>query len=104
MQTKAVLGEIRGRLEQTHGARLKGVILYGSEARGDARPDSDVGVLVLLADPVEYGRDLQANIDALYDLGVMLGRRISAKPVSARDYEREDCPLSRQVRREGIAA
>jgi uncharacterized protein len=104
MESRALLAEIKERLERAHGARLCGVILYGSEARGEARADSDVDVLVLLADPVDYGRDLQMNIDAVYDLGVLLGRRISAKPVSAQDYERGDCPLFRRAREEGIAA
>ena len=32
------------------------VILYGSEARGDARPDSDIDFLVLLDSEGEYFR------------------------------------------------
>ncbi|HET6428370.1 MAG TPA: nucleotidyltransferase domain-containing protein [Phycisphaerae bacterium] len=99
-----LLSEIRRRLEQVHGGRLRGVVLYGSEARGEAGPDSDVDVLVLLDDPVDYGRDLEANLDALYPLSLDLGRRISAKPVSATEYESVDCPLYRAAHNEGIAA
>jgi len=102
--TADLLNEIKKRLEQAHGSRLRGVVLYGSEARGQAGPDSDVDVLVLLEEPVDYGRDLQANLDALYPLSLELGRRISAKPVSARQYETVDCPLYREAHREGIAA
>ncbi len=99
-----LLAEIKRRLAETHGQRLRGVILYGSEARGDARPDSDVDVLVLLDDPVELGRDLQRNLDALYPLALQIGRRISALPASVRDYEEYDCPLFRAVHREGVLA
>jgi len=102
--TAELLNEIKNRLEQAHGGRLRGVILYGSEARGEAGPDSDVDVLVLLDDPVDYGRDLQANLDVLYPLAMEIGRRISAKPISAQEYETVDCPLYRQAHREGIAA
>jgi predicted nucleotidyltransferase len=79
-------------------------VLYGSEARGQAGPDSDVDVLVLLSDPVDYGRDLEMNIRAVFPLSLQIGRRISAKPVSAREYETTDCPLYRNAHKEGIAA
>ena len=102
--TIELLQEIKRRLEQAHGGRLRGVVLYGSEARGEAGADSDVDVLVLLDDPVDYGRDLQTNIDAVYALSLDIGRRISAKPVSATEYETVDCPLYGEAHRDGIAA
>jgi predicted nucleotidyltransferase len=43
-------------------------VLYGSEARGTAHPDSDVDLLVLLRGPVSLGKDLKTIIDALYPL------------------------------------
>ena len=104
MTRKRLLAEIRSRLAATHGARLHSVILYGSEARGNATPDSDIDLLVLLHGPVDLGRDLAANIAALYPLSLRLGRRISAKPVSVEAYETFDCPLHRAARREGVAA
>ncbi len=104
MTTEEILREIKHRLEKAHGQRLQGIVLYGSEARGEARSDSDIDVLVLLGDPIDYGRDLEANLDALYPLSLELNRRISAKPVSAREYETTDCPLYRRAHREGIAA
>ena len=104
MGTIELLTEIKRRLEQAHGHRLTKVILYGSEARGQAAADSDVDVLVLLADPIDYGRDLEISLNALYPLSLQIGRRISAKPVSAVQYETVDCPLFRSVHREGIAA
>lgn len=104
MTGKAILKEIKSRLAAAHGERLRGVVLYGSEARGEGGPDSDIDVLVLLDEPIDYGRDLQANLDAVYPLALDLGRRISAKPVSATEYETVDCPLYRNAHRDGIAA
>jgi len=104
MTTEELLQQIKTRLQSAHGDRLRGVVLYGSEARGESRPDSDIDVLVLLGGQVEYGRDLQTNLDALHPLALQIGRRISAKPAPLDAYEKAECPLYRRVRQEGIAA
>ena len=103
MTTEDLLERIKSRLAAAHGVRLRGVVLYGSQARGEAGADSDIDVLVLLDGPVDYGRDLEANLSALYPLSLELGRRISAKPVPAAEYETVDCPLYRAAHLEGIA-
>jgi len=104
MKLEALLQELRSRLEAVHGSRLKGVVLYGSEARGDAQADSDIDVLVLLDAVSDYGHDLRSNLQALYPLALELERRISPKPVDVHQYQTVDCPLYRRARREGKAA
>lgn len=103
MTRDQLLRKIKARLAAAHGDRLRSVVLYGSEARGNAQPDSDIDVLVLLDGPVDYGRDLEANLDALYPLALQIGRRISAKPVAAAEYDTMECPLYQSAHREGIA-
>jgi uncharacterized protein len=102
MDRQALLEAIRQRLLGAHGRRLHGVVLYGSEARGESRPDSDIDVLVLLEGPVNYTRDLRANIDALYELVLALERPISAKPVDVDTYEAAAYPLYRSAKAEGV--
>ena len=48
-----VLQQLRAGLEAQYGDRLDRVLLYGSQARGDAGPESDVDVLVVLAGEVD---------------------------------------------------
>ena len=103
MTREELLKQIRSRLAAAHHKRLRGVVLYGSEARGEAGPDSDIDLLVLLEAPVDYGRDLERNLEALHPLALQLGRRISAKPVSATEYDTVECPLYQRAHREGIA-
>ncbi len=103
MTREQLLKEIKARLSKAHGNRLFGVVLYGSEARGTAGPDSDIDVLVLLEGPVNYGRDLETNLEVLYPLSFQIERRISAKPIDASEYERIECPLYQRAHREGIA-
>ncbi len=49
-----ILVKCKKTLAQTYGERLKGVILYGSMARKNSTPSSDMDLLVLLAPPVDY--------------------------------------------------
>ena len=102
MTREELLKEIKSRLTTAHGKRLRCVVLYGSEARGTAGPDSDIDVLVLLEAPVDLGEDLETNLQVLYPLSLQVERRISALPVEASEYENIECPLYQTVHREGI--
>lgn len=102
MDRETLVREIRARLEEAHGDRLAGVVLYGSEARGEAQADSDIDVLVLLEGPVQYLRDLRVNTVALYPLILEIERPIHADPVEVDVYETSEFPLYRNVRAEGV--
>jgi len=45
-----ILDELKVGLKRIYGTRLKQVILFGSFARGEAEPDSDIDVAVVLDD------------------------------------------------------
>jgi len=46
-----ILKELRSHLEALYGNRLVKTVVYGSQARGDARPWSDIDVAVVLKGP-----------------------------------------------------
>ncbi len=104
MEKSSLLKTIRSALETVYGRRLRGALLYGSEARGEAQADSDIDVLVLLDRVTDYGKEVRRCLDVLYPLSLKLERSISPTPVAAEEYETLDCPLYRRVHQEGIAA
>ena len=104
MNKRERLSRIKSMLQDAFPQRLRGVVLYGSEARGTAEPDSDIDLLVLLTGPVNRRRDLWICIQALYPLVLELERPIHAKPVDVEQYEAQKWPLYRDVKREGIVA
>ena len=104
MDRNELLSRLKAPLAEAFGDRLRGVILYGSEARGEAAPDSDIDVLVLLKGLVKYGQDLRTCIHALYPLVLELERPIDAIPVDMDVYEAQEFPLYRNAKREGVAA
>ena len=103
-ETIKLLSGMRKTLEGVFAQRLRGVILFGSQARGEDTPDSDIDLLVLLDGPVDLGDDLKAAIKTLYPLVLELGRPIHPLPVDIREYEAQEFPLYRNAKREGIAA
>lgn len=104
MDQLRVLKQIKAALAAAFGSRFRGVILYGSEVRGEATSDSDIDVLVLLAGPVHLGQDLRTIIHTLYPLQLEIGRPIDALPVDMSVYEAGEFALYRNAKREGITA
>ncbi len=80
------------------------VWLSGSHARGDARPESDWDVLILLDGPVDANRK-QTLRHALYDLELDTTEAISARIYSREEWEsepRRSSSFARNVRSEAI--
>lgn len=105
MVDKKLLAAFKQRLVEHYGERLKGVVLYGSEARGDADDDSDVDLMILLKGPVDTGREIRETTDALYCLQIEheFFRPVEVIPVDARDYESVNIGIYKNVKEEGIS-
>ena len=104
MDKRAFLSRAKDLLGTAFKGRLQGIVLYGSEARGGARADSDIDLLVLLSGPLKRRSDRWACVRALYPLVLELERPIHAKPVDNREYEAQRLPLYQEAMRYGILA
>ena len=96
-----ILAKFRAALDEMYGEKIERVVLYGSRARGDAKPDSDYDVAVFLRNMA----DRFAEMDRLADLSTAIldetGEFIHAMPYHAGSYE-DRTSLMREIRREGI--
>ena len=96
-----VLVRFRRALSEVYGSNIERVVLFGSRARGDARPDSDYDVAVFLnkldAFNDEATRLAAIETDILHDTGAI----INAVPFRAGAY-RERTGLMSEVQRDGL--
>jgi predicted nucleotidyltransferase len=102
-QLTAILAEFHHYLEVLYNEQLVKVVLYGSQARGDARPDSDIDILIVLEEPFNYSAEIERTGDFTATLSLQHNTVISRAFVSAERFHNENGPFFRNVRREGIA-
>jgi len=89
-------------LARSFGKRYRGAILFGSQARGDAVPESDLDLLVLLESPIHLVEDLRTihrALEVFDDSGKIV---IQGIPVDWREFEKQGYHFYRKIRNEGI--
>ena len=96
-----ILKRFRAALDHLYGDRLERVILFGSRARGDARPDSDYDVAVFLKDRPDRWQEIDRIVPIVTDIIDDTGAVIHAMPYPAASYESRRS-LFREIRRDGI--
>ena len=102
-KTSALVAEFKRELQRIYGDRLKGVFLYGSRARGDAEPDSDVDVLVVLDNWHHYADEIARTSVATSELSLTYGLSISRVFLRERDWLTAETPLLADLREQAVS-
>lgn len=99
---KAILAELKTRLQELYGDRLVEMVLYGSQARGDAEVGSDIDVLVVLRGEVNPAREIERTSDFICDISLRNDILVSCVFMDEDRYTHRNGPFLRNVRKEGI--
>ena len=92
---------LRDKVRSRLGKHLRRIVLFGSRARGDAGPDSDYDLLVVVD---EVNRNVNDTIDEiagemLYQFGIVVSAfPTTEESVQARPYS----PLLMNIAKEGV--
>ena len=102
-QEKKAILDFTQRLRRDFPAQVKQCTLFGSKARGDSGPHSDVDVWIVTRRDDWHLRD--AIVGYAFDLLIESGVFISPRVVSAehvRKLQRWHSPLLEEVRKDGV--
>ncbi len=100
---QTILAELQGEMRGIYGDRLDSLLLFGSQARGEAEPGSDIDLLVVLKDAVHPGVEIKKTGHIVSSLSLRYDVVLSLTFVSTARFAKERSPLFLNIRREGIA-
>jgi predicted nucleotidyltransferase len=101
---RELVAEIKDGLRALYGVRLRGVFLFGSQARRDAGPESDVDLLIVLDEVPHYVGEVKRTRDLTSSVALRHDVSISCVFVSAAEWEQGEGPFLDNVREDAVAA
>ncbi len=99
---RAALRELQTGLNRLYGKNSPAILVYGSYARGQAKPDSDVDILLIYSKDIHPPSEIQRVSEILADLNLRYQVLISVLPISERNYRDSQGAFWKNVRQEGI--
>jgi hypothetical protein len=100
----STLAELEQGLKGLYGDRFRGLLLYGSYARGEASEGSDVDLLLLLDGPVNLSRELIRIEPIKWPLGLAADALLAVVPVSYQKFQEAETSFLHTVRQEAVPA
>ncbi|GBF80970.1 nucleotidyltransferase domain-containing protein [Aphanothece sacrum] len=97
-----ILDELKQSLRNIYGEQLFQLILYGSQARGEAQPDSDIDILIVLNKSFDYSQEIERTSHLIADLSLKYNTLISRSFIDSLRLTSENSSFIRNINNEGI--
>ncbi|MEL6355228.1 MAG: nucleotidyltransferase domain-containing protein [Cyanobacteria bacterium J06627_28] len=102
LSIRPIVEQCRDVLAAHYGEQLNSLVLYGSAARQEMTEESDIDLLVVLEEPLDYFRELRMIVDLIYPLQMVSSHWISAGPAAVNEFESGAIQLYRNALEEGV--
>ena len=99
---KTILEELSREVNKIYQEKLSQIILYGSQARGEAQIDSDVDILIVLKQPFNYSQELERTSHLIADLSLKYNTLISRSFIEKQRFALDNSPFIRNIHQDGI--
>ncbi|MCX5750568.1 MAG: nucleotidyltransferase domain-containing protein [Candidatus Saganbacteria bacterium] len=99
---KVLLKDLKKGLHKKYRQRLKELLVFGSYARGEEQPGSDLDVALVVDDFASIGREIAKTGDLVSKLSLENNVVISLHPIRLKDWTQRKTPLILNLKKEAI--
>jgi len=99
---KPILEKLKNYLQDKYKNNLAQIILFGSQARGNARPDSDIDILIVLKNDFDYYQEVKQISPFISELCLEYDQLITCCFTTLQQWQTENSAFYRNIRQEGI--
>jgi len=99
---RRILNKLQSEFSRILDEKLDTILLFGSQARGDARVDSDIDILVIIDGEFDYSDLIKRTSSIVSDLSLEYDVAISRAFMSKEHFEHDQDPFLLNVHREGV--
>ena len=100
-QLSPILQNLRHEMEILYQDRLDSLILFGSQARGDANVDSDIDILIVLKDEIDSWTEIKRTGGIISQVCLDNSILVNSLFVSVKQLTTQDTALFRNIKKEG---
>jgi len=101
-EIQVIAEKLKQEFKQIYQKKFSKLILFGSQARGDAQPDSDIDILVVLKGELNPVEEIMRNSYLISELCLEYNVLINCFYLSETRFKEEDKPLIKNIKKDGI--